>query len=448
MYLQIKNPGVCDIELLTTFGISTSRGNSNMIGQFGSGAKHGILTMMRMGINPIIYCGKKRVQFWSEPAQLSTGHTYNKIFVQIDNDNKKELSVALEYGAIDWNNIEMALREFVSNAIDATTNTENNVSIKIIDNVEVDDNSTIIAVPLTPEVQRFYSEIYTRFLQFNVDYDADQKILDKKTNDFAKIYRKGVFVRELSKMKPSLFNYNFGEEISIDESRNMSDFTCQYQICEEIARNKEALKKIFVELNKGDKEWLETQLGGTYNLEWNAKNRDAKLWQQAWLEVFGDKAVVVHYGNKNVCDRLLSKGYIPIYVSNASWYSCIMAAKIPSVATVLEEINTDGDEIIDATFETLTTFNKIWLKLKNLKLTQRKNEPEVKCFIPRIEAGNSIKQGYVKDDTIYISKNHSNNYGVILEEVSHYISGFDDCTREFQSFAFQVAAELMETSDV
>ena len=64
MFLCVQNPGVAPVEGFTLLGVSTSRGETGTIGQFGSGAKHAINTLLRAGLKLTIYCGKTR---WNSP---------------------------------------------------------------------------------------------------------------------------------------------------------------------------------------------------------------------------------------------------------------------------------------------------------------------------------------------------------------------------------------------
>ena len=52
MYLLVQNPGVAPVEGYTLLGVSTTRncGVVGTIGQFGSGAKHAINTLLRAGL--------------------------------------------------------------------------------------------------------------------------------------------------------------------------------------------------------------------------------------------------------------------------------------------------------------------------------------------------------------------------------------------------------------
>ena len=59
--LVISNKGEIPLHMLSHLGISTSRNDSSKIGQFGSGAKHGILTALRHGIDLEIWSGQNKI---------------------------------------------------------------------------------------------------------------------------------------------------------------------------------------------------------------------------------------------------------------------------------------------------------------------------------------------------------------------------------------------------
>ena len=52
-YLLVQNRGVCPTEAFTLIGASMSRGEDGLIGQFGSGAKLSICTLLRKGLKVI-----------------------------------------------------------------------------------------------------------------------------------------------------------------------------------------------------------------------------------------------------------------------------------------------------------------------------------------------------------------------------------------------------------
>ena len=128
-YLAIRNPGVADYSGLTLLGVSTTRnsGCSGTIGTFGSGSKLSIALLLRYGIEPIICCGKLKMRFFTR-SQIVKMQVFNRVCVEfsgtdLDGRSKtstEDLGFVLEWGTADWTKPEMALREFISNAIDGS----------------------------------------------------------------------------------------------------------------------------------------------------------------------------------------------------------------------------------------------------------------------------------------------------------------------------------------
>src|SRR3990170_2810882 len=114
MYLMIENKGVIPIEGLTILGLSTARGNESSIGQFGSGNKHAVNVCLRHGINPIIFAGDTRIEFYTKPATMGS-KSYQQVWINVDGKHEKA-GWCLEFGELDWTDVSMGLREFVSNA--------------------------------------------------------------------------------------------------------------------------------------------------------------------------------------------------------------------------------------------------------------------------------------------------------------------------------------------
>ena len=126
-FILIENPGVASPSSFTLLGASNKSG-TEAIGQFGSGTKFGTLALLRKGIRPIVYCGNLCLEFGTTPVVFD-GAEHEQVHVSIKGKDaqgkqvsrKEDLSLVLQYGKIDWaDKIELALREFVSNALDAT----------------------------------------------------------------------------------------------------------------------------------------------------------------------------------------------------------------------------------------------------------------------------------------------------------------------------------------
>ncbi len=154
MFLCIQNPGVAPVEGFTLLGVSTTRdcGVEGAIGQFGSGNKHAINVLLRAGLKVFVYCGKTRLDFQTRDDEIDDGlirKPVKRVVCKLGGTSTRtiDLGWVLDFGAIDWTDLGMALREFVSNAIDRTVREENGefipamlderLSIKTVDDERV-----------------------------------------------------------------------------------------------------------------------------------------------------------------------------------------------------------------------------------------------------------------------------------------------------------------------
>ena len=435
-FLTIRNSGEVAIENLTVWGVSASRGNSDKIGQFGSGAKHGVLTCLREGVNPFVYSGRTKVSYSTEPAG-----SYNKVFVQVGT-KRRESDVSLEFGALDWNDVGMAMREFISNALDASNGDAKGVEFKVCERVTPQMGTTVVAVPYTPAVQKYFAGLKDNFLHFGPNADClSDEIIPKAKEGKVRIYRKGVFVREVgSSSDPnSLFDYNLGEEVKIDEARNMDDYAVASAVTPIFGASPVALLSLFQHLD--DNNWEVQNLFGWRMVD--AANENKGLCQEARLKVFCVKAVACpKCSYAKFASAAENDGYTPILISNNQVYEAVKTAKIRTIYDVLDTVNANGHEILPPTTECVNTVKEVWDWLKLLNLVGTKEMPPVKMFTVPMEGG-SITRGYYLDNVVYIHTDNPTDKKVILEELAHYITGASDCSRTFQDFAFRVGAALM-----
>jgi len=195
------------------------------------------------------------LEFTTKPGRMKAleGETgYNRVVVKhggTDEDGTsvtytEELSQTDEYGAIDWNCLGMAFREFVSNAIDAAiaVNRQANgnvkwpwdgVKVELVpeEKVRAKRGWTRVFVPAdNEEVIRFFANLGKWFLHFSEPESITSTILTKKSRNLdpnchtAVIYRRGVRVREIEQYSSeSLFDYCLND-LRVDESRNVDDY--------------------------------------------------------------------------------------------------------------------------------------------------------------------------------------------------------------------------------
>ena len=300
-YLLIQNPGEAPIEGYLLLGVSLTSGCGveGTIGQFASGAKNAISLLLREKITPLVYCGNLRLEFGTKKIDVSD-EVRSKEFAQVICRMKgkttkggmvnctKYLGWTVDFGRNDWTDVNMALREFVSNSIDRTVREaadaakripdlqdaldtavavqdyaeaaklkktiddltaisknpeglgfqqaikDGRLSVEIVNEKQVRarDGFTRVYIEATSDVLKFFEELPVRFLHFSNHPEwVNQRILPKeqKLDDSqrALVYKQGVFVRQVendSDCYGSLYDYNFDKNFRLDECRNASDY--------------------------------------------------------------------------------------------------------------------------------------------------------------------------------------------------------------------------------
>jgi len=430
MFLMIQNAGVAPIESFTMLGLSTARDKSDKIGQFGSGAKHGILQCLRAGMTPIIYLGKDNLEFCTEDSKM--GNTPYKRVCYLWQGVFERLSVSLDFGGVDWNDFSMGLREFVSNAIDACDFSD--VVVKLTSEAVPYEGKTTIYVPLTDEVRRFYDDIKNRFLHFSGKHE--KTFMPASSAGECKVYRKGVFVRAIA--SKALCDYNFGDKLKIDECRNMDEYSAMAAIGKEITCSDDNTIKSFLNNLSNNSDCLEGKIPSYYLV----RNTDMpKLFK----ECFGQKALVDSVNSGGIlAERATRKGYEVIKMPT-EWNTYLQNCGVPSVLSVLDDTDAKGRIFLNCPLSLEKRVDKIWGKIVSKGLHMGRNKPtNIKMFESPM-SGESMEYGFWNraDNSINIHKDYIRSNQTILEELAHYITGATDNSRDFQDYAFKLATAFM-----
>ena len=91
-YLKIENIGVCPPEGFIVLGVSLADTTDNqaVIGQFGSGNKHGVAVCLRNDVSPVVFCGSLRLDSFTKPQTVA------------DSKGSKDFArVCVKYGGSD-----------------------------------------------------------------------------------------------------------------------------------------------------------------------------------------------------------------------------------------------------------------------------------------------------------------------------------------------------------
>ena len=463
--LLVQNKGVAPVEAFTLLGATGSRGDNELIGKFGSGAKLAITTLLRKGLKVVVYCGLTRLEFKTKVIIVDDGiekKQEQRVYVQYGGTSRKkeDLGWVLGMGEMDWEtNTDMAIREFVANAIDRTVKQGDNVRDAHVDcdlvvNIVPDDamraqsGYTRVFIEADDSCRKYVDELPRRFLHFssstfNNTVQIMPKLGDRKKSQ---IYYNGVFVRALSESADSLCDYNFtGDQIEIDESRNLDE----YQARAAIGRlyrdaNVDDLVRLFTALDRGIT-CLETALDSYYvkPKSWEgATEKQRDTWRLAWEQVNGDK-VACGYDQGIVGDFARKKGYELGVVNEASMLEAIKAYGIRSVGDVLDDNERRGRTLSPPTFEAIDAVNTVWSWVEGTGLIDEEKcpKPTVKGFDELSNAESECLGFYNPGEPyIYIRNDIGGDMllETALEEISHYVTGATDKSRDMQNFLLRL----------
>ena len=475
MYLLVQNPGAAPVEGYTLLGVSTTRncGVAGTIGQFGSGAKHAINTLLRAGLKLLIYCGKTRLEFTTRDESVNDGlvtKPIKRVVCKLGGTSSKTLDMGwcLDFGAIDWTDLSMALREFVANAIDRTVrergdflpailNEELRVAVVEDSGLRARDGFTRVYVEVNDDVQRFYGELPRRFLHFSsrpplvkesLLPKADRNLNGKRT---AMIYKEGVLVREIAEDdEASVYDYNFHDgELKLDESRNSSE----YEIKGAAARlyrkaTPQQLAPVFKSLVAQEQTYEATfdsyYMAPSYA---DAEPEQKQAWQQGWELAAGPNAVLCDASLGHTAEFVEKKGFFPKPTKAPSWISAAARCGVKTAASVLDGHESNGKQILPATNAAIEAVDIVWSWLQQVNMTQGKKKPTAACFKECMQAG-SETMGFYREGVVYFKEDIAtavNKYllQTALEEVAHYVTGATDMSRDFQNFLTTVIVEVL-----
>lgn len=427
-YLKIASVSATNPIDMFTLGVSTARGVEGKIGQFGSGSLMATLLWLRLyGVSPVFSLNGVKVEFDSRPEKTTTGGIFHRVYQSIDGA-ETPLSVALEYGELDWTNPVMALREFVCNALDQGAAIDQCISK--VSSLDCDDNQVCVFIPWSGEIQKYWLSIDQYFLHFT---DRQDKVcIEKASISPCRIYRKGVFVRELG--ENTMFDYNL--DIEINECRTGSSDSMLSLVndvqegCNDNAP-KEYYDTIFQAI-LSDVECYEV----THRLNWAYSGWLATLKEQA------AKGTRLRKQTELAGDNRANNGAVGYPVHN-SWFMAL-TNKQPLLCGYPDRLAAEsGIEISDATEDLQQLADECWQYLTTLLPTD-KQIPKICSFVTTHGSDPSFMGKFdATQNRVLMWRECKTSRQIMLEELAHAISGCYDCTRSFQDYLFRLINEAM-----
>lgn len=479
-YLKIENVDVCPPEGFTVLGVSLAdtSNHDGVIGQFGSGNKHAVAVLLRHQLSPVVFAGNLRLEFSTRPQTVTDGlasKDFGRVVVKYggtdpisgaSRSSTEDLGFVLDYGRHDWQEVALALREFVSNAIDRSIREKGDwsaVKVEVVDEgqVRAKRDHTRVFIPMNAEVLQFFNDLGKWFLHFSEPEALNKAILPKKNRNLsdrkaAVIYRRGVRVREFeSSDVESLFDYNLNN-LTIDEARKASDWDVRHACGRALAdADKDILARLFDRLINSDEGCWEFGFD-TYSLQPSFRDsadnelRKRQNWQEAFALVAGDDAVLTGEASASQLER---KGYKPVQAPE----NLVRAAEQYGVQTPAKVLSADeqvGRQISDPTPDAQAAVDFVWSWLEETGLTNGKEKPPVKVFTSILDGGTMLN-GFCRDGTVFLHEalgGTASEFGgrealshrllhVALEEVAHHVTGATDNCRDFQNFLLDLVVK-------
>ena len=480
LYLKIENPGICPPEGFTLFGATTKRrsaSNPLVIGTFGSGNKHSTCLLLRAGVNPVVFCSNLRMSFFTRPVQVkgvAGSITQKRVCVRYGGKDEEgrsctreeELSVTLDYGVSDWPTINLGLREYVSNALDAcfevgmtVDQARKAVKVEVVDEPQVRAKvgHTRVFVPLTPEVQQFYDQLGKWFLHFSEPALVTQSILPKASRNVtegkqvAVIYRRGVYVREfLSTDLASIYDYNLND-LRLNESRTASDWDVKHAAGQALAgSDRTTLARVFramrdVSANFWEFTFDSYGLSSDYVPDEEKQKREA-TWQAAFEAVAGADAVLMDDSHPDIAGMVERKGYTAVATKATAWVEAGKKHGIRSDEKVLTADDLEGRTFSDATDDVRAVLDWVWNLVEIFDMANGKSKPAVGCFYRHMVAG-SDNRGLYRDGTVYVHTDLAHGKSEALRwtvwhEVGHHVTGATDGSYDFVVWFNRLVAKM------
>jgi hypothetical protein len=425
-YLMIENAGVAPIESFLLLGLSDARGDESRIGQFGSGAKHGVLTCLRAGLSVVAYAGATKIEFSTQLKNSAIG-TYQMVCYKIDTKKIQSTNMTLGFGSIDWDDTAMALREFISNALDQSERWED-INVELVENRRAREGHTRVYVEASPEVKRYLSELNWRFLHTRRLEDIG--VLPKAEPSDCRFYRKGVFVRTIENER-SLFDYN-SMTMQIDEARNADGHRVRGEACRLLTDDLERTKQAISAMAKGEM---------CYEAKFSSWCMDYSTVARAVHALFG---IYCYVTSIPTVAHKVSVSHTVVLLP-VSWAEAASQGGVNSAESLLTKAeSTEGITPTDTQPRTLEACKRVWEYLELAGMTEGREFPAIRQYVSTMHM-NSTMYGFYDSVTeeVWLHDEHATNYKTILEELVHYVSGANDESRDFQDYVLRFASRLI-----
>jgi len=447
-YLMIENPGEAPVAGLLLFGATTKDpNNTKTIGMFGSGTKHAVIVCLRRKMDVVIFSGTTKLAFSTRPQQVGdTNH--EEVMVSVNGKSPQSTGATLAFGQHDWgDHVALALREFVSNALDEAEGDTEAIRMDLVDAPRAKAGVTRVFVPWSNTAegrQRLEAFKQEWFLHFRIGFDPSQEGPIRKVmpDTPATFFRRGVLIRRSSRSEASLWDYNFIHH-KLDESRNSDEYAMEAAAGQALAVNPKKFARTLKALSQGPL-W-EGRINSWYLT--NGLTGEDSANREAISQEFSADTVFV--ADDIQAGIVRGSGKTPVIVP-VGWAQTVDKIEGPSFARTLTEDQRENRTILRTGTEKVQACVDKWariIRLHGLNRVEDGQSVDPRVFLFR-EAGHKLEKlwGFCRltgeDAGIYINALAGDDMleVTVLEELAHWHSGFKDYTREFQNWVFHLLA--------
>lgn len=408
-YLQIKNQGELEIQLVALMGGTTKANDKFKIGQFGTGLKYVLAYLIRNNLHFKIFSGETECIITTE-TEVIRKERFEIICID-GNRTSITTRMGLEWKA--W----MIIRELWCNALDEGEQAKNEITT-----FEPVKGETHFYIQIDSNIQKVLDSWDKFFIHDKKPMFEDDRFAIYPNNDKLKIYKHGVLIK--ANKTTSLFSYDI-KGATINELREYQG-SLNGDITQALTKMDKKTATYFLEQVENPPEddyYFESKMD--LDFSW------LKLGE-GWKEAIGDAKLITQKHVDDIKARGLDIDMVGMIVVPKNVYKKATQQMKGIGALRVASANNEFYETFSPEAE-----QKVKEALVILETCNYTIHPELKFTYGHF--GNKNRLASVNMDTAEVfvdvraaERSLFDVVGMLIEESEHFDTGHQDCSREFQ----------------
>lgn len=422
-YLKIKNNGELDIRLVSLMGGTTKANDKYKIGQFGTGLKYVLSYLVRNNIDFKIFVGTEQVNIETK-TEVIREQEFEIIYI---NGERSSITSGMGQEWLAW----MIIREIWCNALD-----EGGSERGVTTETTGTDNSTTFYIQAVPQIQEVIDNWQSYFIHnLTPLYECDEFAIYPGGKEL-RLYKQGVLIYESADVH-ALFHYDF-RNATINElrqyqgSRSMDIWNCWCKSPVKITS--------YILENCTDQHWE----GKEMDMAWSFTTLG-----DGWKEAIGNAKIIHQEALDTIRARDLKIDLSGTLTVPKNLYKQL-TKKFPGIGVlrVADKVN----EFFETYVPKLES--KIKAALSTLETCGYFIHPELKFIYGAFGDTTTLAKVNLDTKEIFVSekmlgKPMFNVIAMLVEENEHFKTGFQDCSRSFQTHFIELFTKtLLEKNEI